>query len=1149
MQRLALPIASIKDHYTVVVVGSGYGGAIAASRLSRAGQSVCVLERGRELLPGEYPDSEAEVLRESQVDTPDGHLGSRTALFDFRVNPEMNALVGCGLGGTSLINAGVSLRAEPRVFDDPRWPQALRDDLSQGLEEGYQRAEEMLQPVAYPASFPSLPKLRALERSAAALGHPFRRAPINVTFADRTNAAGVAQQACKLCGDCVTGCNYGAKNTLLMNYLPDAVNHGAEIFTQVTVRHVERRGRRWLVHYQVLDSGRERFDAPTAFVSADIVILAAGTFGSTEILLRSRDAGLAVSGQLGYHFTGNGDLLGFGYACDDVIEGIGFGRHLPQGRAPVGPTITGVIDAREQRELAEGMVIEEGAVPGALAVFLPEALAAAARAGGSPERPSLRRMEHEAESILLGPYRGATRNTQTYLVMAHDDGNGRLALENDRLRIHWPGAGSQPVFDRASQCLDAASRALGGQYVKNPLWSRLFRHELITVHPLGGCVMAEDAERGVVNHKGQVFAGTQGSAVYEGLYVADGSIIPRPLGVNPLLTISALAERCCALLAKDHGWTIHYRGDTASLPVDVQTGRPAEPAFSPATPGIEFTERMRGYWSTEIKDDYERAAAAGRSSNSTFEFILTIQTDDLEQMLADPAHPARMAGTVTAPALSPQPLTATDGLFNLFVPDPERVDTQQMRYRMKLVTEEGRAYYFQGFKELHRDSTHDLWADTTTLYITVHDGPTPDAPVLGRGILRIGLEDFARQLATIRVTHAPTLDERLKALARFGQSFAGELFEIYGGIFASPAVFNPSAPPRKRRLLRAPAPEVHAFKTTDGVPLRLTRYQAGKKGPVILLHGLGVSSLIFAIDTIETNLVEYLCARGFDVWLLDNRASIALPSASQPLSGDLIALYDYPAAVAKVREVSSAQTVQVVAHCFGAATLVMAMLAGLQGVRSAVCSQVATHLVAPLTTRVKCGIHFPELLARLGIRSLTAYAAQQAGHDSWHERLYDLALRLLAPGGPEGCSSPVCHRITFLYSRLYQHEQLNQATHDVLHEMFGVASIGAFEHLARMVRAGHVVTREGQDLYLPHLERLALPLAFIHGAENECFLPESTEIAYRWLQQRHGSRFYRREVISGYGHLDCMIGKNASQDVYPLIAHHLEATNSGRRAK
>src|SRR6185436_20431031 len=121
-----------------------------------------------------------------------------------------------------------------------------------------------------------------------------------------------------------------------MNYLPDARNNGAEIFVEVGVRHVERKDGKWFVHYQPLETGREAFDAPTLFVTADMVVLSAGTLGSTEILLRSKAKGLALSGRLGHGFSGNGDVLAFSYNSDQPIDGIGFGNRDPQGRLPVG---------------------------------------------------------------------------------------------------------------------------------------------------------------------------------------------------------------------------------------------------------------------------------------------------------------------------------------------------------------------------------------------------------------------------------------------------------------------------------------------------------------------------------------------------------------------------------------------------------------------------------------------------------------------------------------------------------------------------------------------------------------------------------------------------------------------------------------------
>lgn len=1129
MRRLSSHWSSLEPRYDVVVVGSGYGGAIAASRLARAGRKVCLLERGREFQPGEYPDTLAEGVREIQIDSDLGHVGSHLGLYDLRVNSDMNAFVGCGLGGTSLVNANVAIRADARAFADPRWPAALRADLEGRVANGYRRAQEMLRPVPFPAER-SLLKLTALERSANRLGRKFYRPSINVNFADGTNHVGVEQRACALCGDCVSGCNYAAKNTVLMNYLPDAHNFGAHIFTQVAVRYVRRGPAGWSVHYQLLESGREAFNGrQLPFVLADVVVLAAGTLGSTEILLRSRDNGLPMSERVGEGLSGNGDVLAFAYNTDQRIDPVGWGQ---QQRDPVGPCITGIIDCRDESSLDDGFVIEEGSVPNALGSSLPVVLAAAAKAVGKDTDAGiadfLAEAKREVESLMRGPRHGAVANTQVFLVMAHDDGKGRMSLRSDRLRIDWPGVGRQPIFAKIAAALETATGALGGTYVPNPMSARLFGSDLITVHPLGGCAMAEDAAEGAVNHKGQVFSSTTGAGVYEDLYVCDGAVIPRPLGVNPLLTISALAERCVELIALDRGWGIPYELPSKPRP---------EPAVPPKV-GVQFTETMRGHVSTTVTSDFAAAAARGKQDQSTCEFTLTIMAEDLEALVSGTEHAARIVGTVTAPSLSANALTATDGVFNLFVDDPQRIETKRMRYRMRLSSSDGQSFFFEGDKFVHDDPGLDVWSDTTTLNVTIYRGTDASGAVAAKGILTIKLSDFARQLATLRVTNAPTIGARLEATARFGRYFAGVLYATYGGVFAGPTFPDAQVPPRKKRPLRAnEPPHTYYFATSDGVTLRLTRWRGGTRGPVLLAHGLGVSSLIFSIDTIGTNVVEYLVAHGFDVWLLDYRASIELPSSNTQFSADEIATRDYPAAVAKVRELTGADKVHVFAHCFGSTTFLMAMLAGLRDVASAICSQASLYVVVPPVAHIKSGLHLPNVLATLGIDSLSAYATSG---ESWLERLYDKGLDLLPIDDAEACESAVCHRISFMYALLYKHQQLNAATHDALAEMFGVANVSAFAQLAQMVRKGTLVDRAGADVYLPHLDRLGIPLTFIHGADNACFLPSGSERSVQALQQRNPGVAYARHVIPGFGHLDCIFGDRAVTAVYPYILQHFD---------
>lgn len=1134
MARLSLPIDRLRDRYDVVVVGSGYGGGIAASRLARAGRTVCVLERGKEFQPGEYPDTPVEALSEMQVDLPHARLGKRNALYDFRVNEDINVFQGCGLGGTSLVNANVALRVEPRVFEDARWPAALRED-SEGIDRGYARAEEMLKPVPFPETR-SVPKLDALRKSARRLGleSKFSRPPIAVNFEESgDNHVGVEQSPCNECGDCVTGCNVGAKNTVLMNYLPDARNFGAEIFTETEVQWIERAGDHWVVHFFMRSTGQAVFEAPALHVRAATVVLGAGSLGSTEILLRSKAKGLALSDQVGQRFTGNGDVLAFGYNNDEEINGIGFGAASPKGREKVGPCITGIIDARQNANLEAGMVIEEGSIPGALSNFFPGAMGAAAAAIGEDTDEgwgdAIRERARVWMSQVRGAYHGATRNTQTYLVMSHDDAAGRLVLENDRLRIRWPGVGEQPRFRRVNEQLRAATAATGGTFVQNPIWTRWMGHRLVTVHPLGGCPMGEDAKSGVVNDRGQVFAGKSGNATHDGLYVCDGAVMPRSLGVNPFLTICALAERTCERMADEKGWSIDY-----SLPSRPRTSPEDESGVA-----FEFTETMRGFFQPDASD-YEAGYRAGRSSGNSIEFTLTVATEDLDRMLEGDEHAARMAGTLTAPFLSDHALQVSDGNFHLLVEDPDRVGAKRMEYSFDLTDRGGRKFHFDGFKSIRNEPGLDLWADTTTLFITVREGHGSGGDVVGRGKMIIEPLDFMRQLTTMRTARTRSPLEALEARAKFGTFFAGSLFETYGGMFAGASEFDPDAPPRKKRALAVGAPEVHPIRTEDGVDLRLTRYSGGRKGPVLLSHGLGVSSKIFSLDTIDQNLLEFLYQHGYDVWLFDYRASIDLPSSHALFSGDDIARYDYPAAVDRIRQVTGHSEIDVVAHCFGSTTFFMAMLAGLEGVRSIVASQVAMHCVPPPVTKLMSGLHVPTILSSLGVESLTAYVDR---HASWTDRLFDTALELYPLEAEERCRSKVCHRISFLYSLLYEHDQLNKATHDTLHELFGVANIRALEHLTVLCRAGHLVDLDDREVYMPHLDRLALPITFISGAENHCFLPESTEKSYLALRQANDGRLYSRHLIGGYGHIDCIFGKKAAFDVYPIILSHLDRMN------
>ncbi len=538
MTRLAKSPDTMRRRYDVVVIGSGYGGGVTASRLSRAGLKVCVLERGREFITGEFPKKFPELRQQMQVTGGRVRMGASDALYDIRLGEDMHVLVGCGLGGGSLVNAGVALRPDDRVFADPVWPAQLAQDGL--LNEGFARARRWLQPAQY-AEAAKLDKFQALAAAGPAFGTKPVVPPVVVSYQDTINAAGIAQPACTLCGDCCGGCNVGAKNTVALTYLPDAVLHGAEVFTQVMVQHVEKDRDAWRIAFKLVGpAGNDE----ERMVEADSVVLAAGTLGSTELLLRSRDRGLELSDRLGRSFSANGDIIAFGYGAEPQVNAIGVGHPPRVETAPVGPCVAGQIEIHDAEDLSREMCIQDGVMPSALAPMLPVLFIPGGRLLGA------------LQSLVKGVYRGPFAHLQTFFAVSHDAAAGRIVLKDDRVTIVWPKAGDEPVYKRLDEALQATVGAVGGRYVKNPLAGTVVGNTPATAHPLGGCGMGQDSSCGVVDHKSQVFDTGKGAGstdVHEGLYVIDGSIIPRSLGVNPLLTITALAERALIHMAQQRG--------------------------------------------------------------------------------------------------------------------------------------------------------------------------------------------------------------------------------------------------------------------------------------------------------------------------------------------------------------------------------------------------------------------------------------------------------------------------------------------------------------------------------------------------------------------------------------------------------------------
>jgi cholesterol oxidase len=546
---LSTPWEQRKKTYDFVIIGSGYGGAITAARLATADlnpkPSICVLERGKEWEPGTFPETFGDVLGAARL--PGNPLG----LYELLTYPDISVIKGSGLGGTSLINANVAIRPDREVFEQLHWPAAI---TYESLTPFYDQARQMLGANPHPRGA-QLAKVKALDQRAQEIGMSAKVLDIVVNFAPAgNNAQHVYQQPCNDCGNCVTGCNVRAKNTLYMNYLPMAQQAGATLFTQTKVEWLEKLpAGGWRIHGQhvVDDEPGEEFTLETREVT-----LSAGSLNSTEILLRSEMHGLKVSPALGTRFSGNGDFFGLAYNSDFETDVLGYRfQQTPAAgdSAAPGPNIVGLVRYNGALPEAQRIAVEDLSFPnayidGAKAIFA--ALRGQDTVAGNQDAQSDRLQRDLDPSGQAHDPNGAMNHTMLYLVMGQDNARGTILFDapwfepDGRISVSWDRAGQQQIFTRMNEELRRHARSLRGAFISNPTWSIFNLGHLITAHPLGGCPMGDDYLQGAVDIYGRVFAGD--GAVHKGLYVTDGSVLPSPLGVNPFLTISALTERFAA---------------------------------------------------------------------------------------------------------------------------------------------------------------------------------------------------------------------------------------------------------------------------------------------------------------------------------------------------------------------------------------------------------------------------------------------------------------------------------------------------------------------------------------------------------------------------------------------------------------------------
>ncbi|KAI3471794.1 hypothetical protein Pfo_028447 [Paulownia fortunei] len=1047
--------------YDAVVVGSGYGGSVAACRMSMAGFKVCLLEKGRRWEAQDFPTDSFTIWSAVRMENMNlgVNVGPKDALFQIHIQDDSLAATACGLGGGSLVNAGVMLPTTVRARRDPKWPKAWEKDW-----EKYEAsASDMLRIQSIPMKFQNSKIMQEV------IDKEYDKNiynPLKLSVSRNWKLSSL--------WNCLAGCPYNAKNSTDKTYLVSAIQAGCTIKTVCEVQYVVRNEddnfkeeggfkgrspRRWLVFVNEFD-----------YVASDIVILS-----DTFSIAIERIASLTK--------------LGSGLSCNGNNEQF---SNIPFQERP-GPSISSSYTS------SLGFTIQSAVIPTAYPGFLFKGITTY---GWQSSNWFLLDMIDRLKHII------GLKCSQAVVLnaMGYDDSNGKLTFQKDTNRIMFQPP-HDPLLPRKLEAFQKFAKKLGGILYMS-------RYRSTSVHLLGGCIASSDVSSGVCNPDGQVFDNTSPTGVHPGLYICDASIIPCSVGINPCLTIAAAAEHVSRNLVQD---AVKYIGNFVNKSCNQKQGL------------ISKSKMKKSCNSEVVTKETMRGQVGGMPCTAYLKLrFRTSQVSDKTGIPVGISHPllrGKVGGHILCKGIEMDKMYIIHGEVDLC-----KTDIRTPYTHICIIISSLQLHLVQGKKTMNPYILAlYAWKESTTLNVTLREitNNIGEKTMNLKGKLHISLLELLKSMGTLKG------GSKSKFIFLLMQSLLRTyILQVPRGSHIDSTALELARP--------YPNSTIHEIKTEDNCIICCQHWLCShsppeldhdkKLYPVLLINGYSTES--YCLPTEPNDLVRTLLKEGHDVLLL--RTRLHPLNSSDYFSIEDIGRIDIPAGkftYAKchlhlpqsIRSLCSRgihKSTHSCTLCGGLAIHISLMGGHVSDKHIASLSCTNSSMFFKLTTSSSVKMWLP-LVPSYALNIFLSKKNQpadsmaimgknktlpllQTSTTSFRQRLLKSIAHLIPRY--ERCTCDECEVFSGIFGNTFWHENISQ----------------------------------GNNAYLIHPERMALPTLYISGGRTLLVTPETSFLANKYMKLHQPGYRHERVVVDGFGHSDLLIGEKSHENVFPHIQKHIE---------